>query len=269
MKLALSGFLFEDNYVSQSLDLEAFLALARSTGYEGVELRDTQVKPDSPVSRKREILRLIRAEGLVITCLTARHLPQSGVQRDTFFASYLELCRDLHCGLLKISSDTAWLREAAERARPYGVTLATNNHVGGQLETTTGTRAYFAEIRHPNMGLLYDALHLCAAGQDYAGFISECLPLTRNILIHSLRPAGPVETVILERAGKKWTLALPDEPGVQPDWQAVMTRFKDQGYREWITVIEHGWPVARRASVAQHCAAVIRRFWDQAEVLAS
>lgn len=72
MKLALSGFLFEDGYASQSIGFDQFCVLARSAGYDGVELRDTQIKPDSTAPEKREVMRLIRREGLTVTCLTAR-----------------------------------------------------------------------------------------------------------------------------------------------------------------------------------------------------
>lgn len=265
MKLSLSGFLFEDGYASQSVAFDRFCALARSAGYEGIELRHSQVKPDSPSALKSDILRRAQAEGLTITCLTARYMPKSGPERDAFFLSYLELCRDLNCSLLKISSDTAWLKDAAGRAKVYGVTLATNNHVGGQLETLAGTRAYFAEINDPNFGLLYDAMHLNITGQDYLGFITECFRLTRNILVHSLRPAGAGEPVAIERAGQKWTLALPDDPGAQPDWPGILGTFKTIGYHGWVTLIESGWPADRREFVARHCAAVIRRFWQQAQ----
>ena len=148
MKLTLSGFLFEDGYATQSLGFDRFCALARSAGYAGVELRDTQIKPDSTASQKREIIRLTRREGLAVTCLTARKLPKSDPERDVFFLKYLELCRELRCGLLKIISDTSWLRQAAEQAQTYGVTLATNNHVGTPLETIAGTRQYFAVFRN-------------------------------------------------------------------------------------------------------------------------
>lgn len=264
MKLALSGFLFEDNYLAQSLDLPAFFDLARAAGYHGVELRDTQIKPDAPLTLKQEVRRLARATQLAIVCLTARHLPGAGPQRDAYFRQYLELCQALGCRLLKITADAAWLRHAAGQAQAGGVTLAANNHVGGRLETIAGTRDYFAEIQHPNMGLLFDAMHLSLAQQDYLGFIPECLPLTRNILIHSLRPAQPGETVLLERGGEKWTPALPDETGVQPDWAGVLSRFKALGYAEWVTVIESNWPAARREYVARHCAKTIARLWNNA-----
>lgn len=264
MRLSLSGFLFEDRYISQSVTFPAFCGIAKSCGYDGVELRGTQVRPESPAHERGEILRIAQDHGLPITCLTARGLPASGPERDAFFHSYLDLCRDLECHLLKIGSDTAWLHDAAEKAKGHGVTLATNNHVGGVLETVAGTRRTFTEISHSNFGLLYDALHLSVTGEDYLGCIPEFAGITRNLLIHSAREARPDEKVTLEKNGRRWTSpCLPDEPGVQ-DWPAVFRAFKQLNYDGLITVIENGWPGDQREHVARHCAEIIRQLWDEA-----
>ena len=215
MQLSLSGFLFEDNYTSQSAPFSGFCEVATSAGYDGVELRRTQVNPKTPTRERQALRRIVRDAGLSVTCLTARRLPTTGAERDDFFRRYLDLCRDMECRLLKIGGDTAWVREAAAKAAEYNVTLASNNHVGGMLETVTGTRQYFAEIAHPNFGLLYDALHLYVSGEDYLGCIPEFFDVTRNILVHSVRPVQSGEKASLKKDGKLWVIALPDEPGVQ------------------------------------------------------
>jgi len=261
MLLSLSGFLFEDNYTSQSVTFPEFCEITISAGYDGVELRRTQVNPDTPKRERRERLAVVRDAGLQITCLTARGLPATGAEREDLFLRYLELCRDLECNLLKIGSDPAWLHEAAEKAQAFGVMLASNNHVGGALETVAGTRRHLKEIAHPNFGLLYDALHLMVAGEDYLGCIPEFVPITRNILVHSVRPAQLGEHIVVDRAGQRWTPALPDEQGVQ-DWPTIFKTFKRLKYDGPITVIESGWPVERRTDVARHCAEIIRGLWS-------
>ena len=260
MQLSLSGFLFEDDYTEQSVSFTEFCAIARDAGYDGVELRRTQVNPETPGSRRAELLATADEAGLRITCLTARGLPSAGEDRERFFADYLDLCRDLRCPLLKIGGEPDWLREAAGRAERFGVTLATNNHVGGAAETVEGTRGLFAEVRHANFGLLYDSLHLYVAGEDYVGCIEEFLPVTHNILVHSVRPARAGEAAAIERGDCRWVAALPDEPGVQ-DWAAVLARFRTLGYGGWVTVIESGWPRDRRERVARRTAEVMRSLW--------
>ena len=100
MHLSLSGFLFEDDYCSQSVALAEFCRIAASAGYEGVELRRTQIDPDGPARRRAETLRIVRDAGLTVTCLTARDLPAGGDGRDERFRRWLELCEDLRCPLL-------------------------------------------------------------------------------------------------------------------------------------------------------------------------
>ena len=260
MDLSLSGFLFEENYASQSVEFSEFCGIAKSAGYDGVELRRTQVNPDTPIADRKGLLETVRDAGLTVTCLTARRLPTSGLERDEVFLRYLELCQDMNCGLLKINGDAAWLHEAAAKAEEYGVTLASNNHIGSALETVEGTRRFFDEVAHPNFGLLYDSLHLRAGGDDYLGCIPEFLGITRNILVHSIREARPGDEPLLERQGKRWSRAMPDEPGVQ-DWAGIVSSFKRLGYDGLITVIENGWPADRREYVARHYSEVIRRMW--------
>ena len=78
------------------------------------------------------------------------------------------------------------------------------------------------------------------------------------------RGAAPPELIVVERDGKKWTCALPDDPDALQKWPDVFRAFKRLGYDGLITVIESKWPEDRREYVARHCAETIRRFWDDA-----
>ncbi len=262
MLLSLSGFLFEDNYNSQSITFAEFCSIGKAAGYSGVELRLTQVNPDTPGPERKAILRIADNAGLKITCLTARGMPSSGTARDDFFKRYLELCGDMKCALLKTGGDPTWLRQAAEEAKGYGVTLAGNNHIGGQLETVEGTLQYFSQIAHPNFCLLYDSMHLHISGEDYLGCIPEFIGITRNILVQSRRPTRSGEEASINKNGNPWTRALPDESGVQ-NWSRIFSTFRRLGYDDLVTVIESGWPGDQREFVANHCARIVRQFWEE------
>jgi sugar phosphate isomerase/epimerase len=261
MKLSLSGFLFEDGYASQSVTFGRFCELAKSAGYDGVELRDTQVNPDTPAAQREAIRRELSANNLEVTCLTARGLPAGGVERDEFFHRHLDLCLQMECQLLKITSDAKWLRLAAEKARNHGVRLAANNHINSPLETAAGTRRFLDEVSHPNFGLLYDSMHLQINGEDYLALIPQVAGVTCNILFHSMRPARDGATGTVPRNGRSWNIAMPDEPGVQ-DWPNIFRSFKSLGYTGLVTVIESGWPLNQREEVARHCAIFIKRLWE-------
>jgi len=105
MQLSLSGFLFEEKYQLQSLDFPSFCTLARSAGYDGVELRRTQVNLQTSANQRRQIQLQVKDQGLQVTCLTARGMPAAAPERDAFFLGYLDLCRDIDCSLLKIGGD--------------------------------------------------------------------------------------------------------------------------------------------------------------------
>ena len=263
MKLSLSGFLFEDDYASQSVSFERFCEIAASAGYEGVELRRTQITMEAPAQRRSELLRIARDAGLAITCLTVRYSPKTQPQRDAYFLRHLQLCADLECGLLKTGGDPAWREQMAERALEFGVTLASNNHVGSQRETVAGTRQFFAESPHANYGLLYDSMHLRVSGEDYVGCIEEFYPRVRNILMHSLRPAERDEDGAMEISGRYWNRALPDAEGVQ-DWPAIFRAFRRLGYDGLVTVIEAGWPSEQREDIARRCARTLKDLWLEA-----
>jgi len=146
MDISLSGFLFQDykgNHTFNAVSFSKFCDIAQKAGYDGVELRRTQVNTNSEKQERKEKLAIVKNHGLYVTCLTVRGLPGKDEieSRNDYFQSYLELCNDMECSLLKIGAETSWLKEAAARAEAYGVTLATNNHVGGRLETGVFTNS--------------------------------------------------------------------------------------------------------------------------------
>ncbi len=248
MLLSLSGFLFEDVYRTQSVSFEQFCDIARSAGYQGVELRRTQVTPQTPPDERRRLLEIVKSADLTVTCLTARGIPESGTDRERFFDGYLELCVQMRCGLMKIAGDAQWLRQAAQKAAAFNVTLATNNHGGGPLQTVAGTRCQLAQVNHPNYGLLYDPLHLHSAGEDYLGCINEFADQTHNLLVQS----------IITGEGK-------DISGGSrvPNWSLVLSKYRQLGYDRLVTVIENGYPVDRRQSVAMRCSQLLKQWWNE------
>lgn len=267
MFVSLSGFLFEEpddaGGKRQAISFDEFCQLASDCGYEGVELRRTQIHPGAGPAERRKVLHAVRAQGLRITCLTARGMPERGPERDAFFEQYLELCGDLEAPLLKVMSDPAWLRSAATRAEEAGVLLAANNHINGALETLEGTRQFFSAVAHPNMRLLYDPMHLFVAGEDYKRGAEEFSPVIANVLVHSVRPASDGENALFAYGGARYTPALPDHPAVQ-DWPCIFTRLRSCGYDGPVTVIESGWPAERREEVARRCAGFVHSAWKNA-----
>lgn len=259
MRLSLSGFLFEDHGASQSLSLREFCALAKDAGYHGVELRRTQVSIETPQDARKDVLAQVEDAGLYVTCLTTRRMPAGGTERDDFFKAYVRLCGDLNCSLLKTGGEPEWLHWAAAEAEPAGVALASNNHVGAVLETVQGTKEHLRAADHPNYGLLFDAMHLHAGGQDCVACIPDFFSATRNILVHVQRPGPTGNSGFFQHWERVLSGAAPDAP----DWPVVMRTYRTLGYDGLITLIENGWPVSERRLVARRGADILRRLWKE------
>lgn len=258
IRLSLSGFLFEDDYATQSLSPEAFCSLARVCGYAGVELRQTQISPDHSPAERREIAHLLDTHSLCLTGLTARGATSPGPSRDALLERYLELCAELGCPLLKMSGPADWLADAAERAARYGVRIGTNNHVGNITETVAGTQSLLHRIDHPCFGLLFDPMHLFINGEDPIRPLATWTPRIFNVLFQVVRPARSAEQAAISHGGRHWVKCSPDAPG-SPPWTAITKALFSAGYNGWVTVIENAWPREHRVRIAADSVAFLTR----------
>lgn len=260
MKLSLSGFLFEDSWSKQSIDFYSFCKLARACGYDGVELRKTQINPNASKSKRKKFLKIINNHGLEVTCLTARGLPEISAGRNDFFMNYLELCNDMNCKLLKIDAEASWLRKAAEAAQKMNIIIASNSHINTELETNSGTQRRMRAVDHDNYALLYDSMHLYIAGENYLEGIELFKESIKNVLLHSVRPAMEGEQTYIKWHKKCWILDYPDSPGCQ-DWTSIIKKLKCSGYDGLFTVIENSWPIEKREGVAEYYAKYFKQLW--------
>ncbi len=261
MRLSLSGFLFEDDYRTQSLSFADFAALARRAGYSGVELRGTQVSLETSVDVVARYRAILDDHGLCVTCMTPRGLPMEFEERDEMFLRYLDLAERMNCQLLKVSGESGWLRKAACKAAARGIVLATNVHVNSPAETVAGAKTLLEAVDHSNFGLLYDPMHLAIAGEDYLGAIETLYPHIRGVLVQCVRPALDGEEPVIAHRSKGYVKTLIDDEPVQ-DWPAVSGRLKRLGYDGWITVIENAWPQEQREEVAIKTADYLRELWE-------
>lgn len=267
MKLSLSGFLFEDGYRTQSLSFADFAALARDAGYEGVELRHTQVALDTPADIVAQYRAILDDNGLCVSCMTPRGLPVEIQERSERFRHYLDLAVRMDCRLLKVGGEPQWVRQAAGLAAERSIALATNTHLNSPTATVAGTEALLDEVDHPNFGLLYDPMHLAIVGEDYLGAIRALYPRIRNVLVQCVRLAAEGETHAISHMGRDYVKIRIDENPIQ-DWPTVLGKLKQLGYDGWITVIENAWPQEQREMVAVRTAEHIRELWRRKTVYA-
>jgi len=256
MKLSLSGFLFEDGYKTQSVSIDEFVETAVEAGYQGVELRATQVSPEAGPKVTESWRKATTAAGLAVTCIVPRYMPPAGAGRDAWLSGYLDIAAALSCPLLKLSGDVEWTKKAAETAAGYGVGLAVNTHIRSRTETVATTLEYVHAVNQKNFGVLYDSMHLMVAEEDYVNAIDHLYPFLRGVLIQGGRPLR--NSVPQARSFEKIRI---HEPGGQ-DWTRVMRSLQRLGYSGWITVIENGWPEPFRKRIAFETAQSLRELWN-------
>lgn len=260
MKLSLSGFLFENNYQINDLSFEKFLYLAKAAGYEGVELRKTQVdiySPDEMILRYKKTLDLL---GLIVTCLTARAIPAEGNDRDVFFKRYLDLSKRFGCKMLKVSGSVEWLKKACDWALEFGIVLAMNNHINSPTEKLENLVELIKKVDRSNFGVLYDSMHIMIAGQDCVSAIDVLLPYIKNVLVQCVRPSIQDEIPLISHEGKGYAKVLIGHDTLQ-DWPKIFERLRRSGYNGLITVIENNWPKEERETVAVKTAGYIKKIW--------
>ena len=195
IKLALSGRLFEREY-KESIPMKDFVQIAAKIGYQGVELRKTQVSLDTPDKKVKEYAKIIRDYGLEVICMTPRGYPV--LEDENFFKRYLELAKEFNCQIIKLGDEGGEpekTRRCAEIAQKYGIRIGLNNHIGredkpGPTETIERTIDYLGKVKHPNFGILYDASHLFISGSEYG---PEAINKIRNKIFYVLAQY-PVKT---------------------------------------------------------------------------
>ena len=232
MKLSLSGRLFEVEYRYCELSIEDFVSLAKDIGYQGVELRRTQVSPDTPRDEVERIRRTIKEAELEVTCITLRGTSLEDEGTWELFERYVELTGILGCRLMKVRGEPKMLRRAAEYAQRHGITLAGNIHIRTPLETVSSALKFLEEVGHENYKLIYDPAHLFMAGEEYGPeAISELGGHICYVTVQCPKRASP------EQGGFAYEHGLPREEET-PDLVSVFRGLRKIGYRGWISVVE-------------------------------
>ena len=262
MKLSLSGFLFEDNYQQQSVTFREFAELANTLGYSGMELRRTQINLETPRAVIDEYKAILDDNGLPVTCLTPRGMPNDEPERTDFFKRYLDLASGLNCPLLKVSGSADWLRKACDLANPMGIIIGTNNHINSPTETLSETDRLLSDVDRENYCLLFDPLHLSLKAQNCPEAVDRFFPKIANVLVQCLRKVKPEENASLNRPDHAYVKTRIDQDPIQ-NWPGILAGLKKRGYNGWITVIENDWPRDQRKEVAKVTASYLKELWEK------
>ncbi len=239
MKLSLSGRMFEVDYQYCELSMADFAATARDIGYQGVELRKTQVSLDTPAQEVTQIARIIEKAGLEVTCVTTRGVSLKDQENFELFKKYVRLAETLGCKLIKAGGDIPWVRRAADYAAEHGITTAGNTHIKTPFETVSSALERLRAIGRKNYRLIYDPANLFMAQEDYGAKTVEKLADFICYVTVQCPQSVPLkqEEGLFEYKGFAYKQGLPGEEGT-PNFNSVFRGLHRIGYEGWVSVVE-------------------------------
>ncbi len=223
--------------------LSDVLRIARETGYNAIELRHVDfVRCTATGMSNDEILAMIRASGLVVSCvgLETGLLFAQGAEQQRLFDSMDVMCARaaaLDCEVMMVAPGSNPATNVKDAARNFatGCEIAAKHNLLCALEFGSRhpvvnrlavAREIMARADQPNGGLLIDTYHAQCVGDGGRAF--EDVP-ARDIIAFQFSdvPAGPLVTTgaALDR--------LPPGTGVVR-WHAVLQLLMEKGYARYI-----------------------------------
>jgi 2-keto-myo-inositol isomerase len=185
--LALRNPLALHTWTLDSTPLAELLPIARSTGWDAVELRRIDFdRAEAAGQSEAAVLDLVRDSGLPVSAVGVESgwMFALGAERERLLEVIARSCvaaASLDCSIVMspVDKDRGDLNQAAanvrlvgEIAAQHGVRLALEfNSQAMQLNTLESVREVLAHAAHPACGLLLDTYHLQRSGRGGRGFV--------------------------------------------------------------------------------------------------
>ena len=172
MRLSLSGRLVESGG-GTIIAVREFLDLAGACGYDAVDLRATQLGPET-AEAELDALRKGLAENELAVFEGAYRGTLDGEGAGAF-SRFAGLIADVGGEGIRCGGDLATLKRAAQIAAPHGVRVLYQMHTGGPFETIASAAEAVAEVGEANFGVMPEPANLLLAGQTFAEEMFEPL----------------------------------------------------------------------------------------------
>ena len=199
MELSLSGRLVESGS-GNFLTVREFLDLARRNGYKAVDLRASQLGPDTSDAEFAAIRDALSETGLLVFEGLYGGKLDEAAERDSFVKTVKRLA-DLGAQGVRVGGDLATLKRFCRLAAPFGLKIFYQMHTGSPFETVASTVRAVAEIDEPNFAVLPEPSNLLLAKERFA---EEMFAPLKGII-------GGVHVQTVEvRSDAKQTLTLSD-----------------------------------------------------------
>jgi sugar phosphate isomerase/epimerase len=237
MKIALSGRIFEtENGIEKSID--EFIKIASEIGYEGVELRNSQIGNLSidEIKRVKEIIDEYNMNVSFITCL------EEGKNYWKEFENVLKKAIELKTGLIRIIiEDIDLIKKSCQFLlnNKIGIKIFEQMHTGTIFERIDDAINICREVGFSNFGLSVEPGNFVLSEQEYSEEnLKKIYPYLINVQFQNIRKAKDNEEgEIIEYKGERFIRCLPDDPeGI--DFVDFIKTLKKIGYNGWVNIIE-------------------------------
>lgn len=166
MKLSLSGRLVEKSGSQTAVPVPEFIRLAARFGYDAVDLRASQVNPDTPSAVLAEVKSALRSTGLSVFAGQYQGKLADAAEEGRLVAFAARLA-ELGAYSLRMGAPPPVLKRAAQLVAPLGLRVHYQMHTNSPFETIAGAAAVLAEINEPNFGLVPEPANLSLAGLPF------------------------------------------------------------------------------------------------------
>ncbi len=280
------------------LSLDETLARAADLGFDGVEIvgkRPHASILDMDAGHRAVLRRRLGELNLECACLAgytdftagAEHpeIPQREIQ-IAYVTELARIANDLGCPLVRVFTGyerpdvpfpaqwegcVAALRECADRANPYGVTIAIQNH--HDIAVTADDLAdLLTEIDRPNCRAAFDAWAPALQGLDVAAESERIAPLVvyTTVADYRLRPRFSYRSALVHyERGTDRTVAVPLGEGII-DYASFFAGLRRGGYDgpvayEMCSELRGGGSLENLDSYARQFLARIGVLWEESE----
>ena len=226
------------------MSLDEFLRFARSTGYEGVEIRYGQLPLETPAARLAEIKKQLGDLGLTWVFGTVEGI----ADEKMLDRARRTMENNLSCGCLftrftiKKPEHIQWAQRFADAASQQGAKLIMQMHCHTLPDNVPHALATLAQINRPNVGLTYEANHLVFDGDmNYAEAVLKLAPHIRAVSVQNFKSAPADSPDSFQIRSKTYVRAFPGDPEAV-DFPSVFRSLKKIGFDGFVTVMTDAIP---------------------------
>lgn len=166
MKLSLSGRLVEINARESAMPVPEFIELASRCGYDAVDLRGSQLNPQTPEADIRNIENALKKLGIKVFA-GQYNGGLADANQEEAFVCFAKKLAGLGAISIRMGAEPAILKRACKLVAPLGLKIHYQMHTNSPFETISGAAEVVKSIAEQNFGLAPEPANLALAGLPF------------------------------------------------------------------------------------------------------